>query len=78
MQTLDNRFDSFMAATLNFPEGFQTDAAASHYSQALQQIRLGIKQGGCGLTSAALIIHAALFQQYARSPVGSITTSTCL
>ena len=61
MQTLDKSFDSFMAATLNFPEGFQTDAAASHYSQALQQIRLGIKQGGCGLTSAALIIPAALF-----------------
>jgi hypothetical protein len=40
MQTLDNSFDSFMAATLNFLEGFQTDAAASHYLQALQQIVL--------------------------------------
>ena len=61
MQTLDNSFDSFMAATLDFPQDYQADAAASHYSRALQQIRLGIKQGGCGLTSAALIIPAALY-----------------
>ena len=61
MQTLDDSFDSFMAATLDFPEEFTADAAADHYSRALQQIRLGIKQGGCGLTSAALIVPAALF-----------------
>ena len=61
MQALDDSFESFMAATHDFPERFQSDAAAGQYSRALQQVRFGIKQGGCGLTSAAMVIPAALF-----------------
>jgi hypothetical protein len=56
MQTLDNRFDSFIAATIDFREEFWADTAAWHYSRVIQQIRLGIKhwQGVRGINSAAL------------------------
>ena len=61
MHQLDDTFDSFMAATLDFPQAFHSDAMGPSYSRALQQIRLGIKQGGYGLTSAALLVPAALY-----------------
>ena len=61
MHQLDDTFDSFMAATLDFPQAFHSDAMGTSYSRALQQIRLGIKQGGYGLTSAALLVPAALY-----------------
>jgi hypothetical protein len=46
MHSLDGTFESFMAATLDFTHDFSSDVAESRYSNALQQIRLGIKQGG--------------------------------
>ena len=61
MRNVDDSFDSFMAATLDFPEDYSNGDKQVHYSRALQQIRLGIKQGGYGLTSAALIVPAALY-----------------
>ena len=61
MHGLDEAFDSFMAATLDFPHDFTSNVDGPRYSSALQQIRLGIKQGGYGLTSAALIVPAALY-----------------
>ena len=61
MQHLDGSFDSFMAATLDFPHDFASCQEGPHYTRALQQVRLGIKQGGYGLTSAALIIPAASY-----------------
>jgi hypothetical protein len=61
MHGLDDAFDSFMAATLDFPHDFTSDVDVPRYSSPLQQIRLGIKQGGYWLTSAALIVPAALY-----------------
>jgi hypothetical protein len=61
MQGLDDSFDNFMAATLDFPHDYSSNASERQYANALQQIRLGIKQGGYGLTSAALIVPAALY-----------------
>ena len=61
MQTLDDSFNTFMATTLDFPHDFAGCAEGPHYTRALHQIRLGIKQGGYGLTSAAMIVPAASY-----------------
>ena len=58
-KVMDETFDHFMADLLSFESGYATSQLAHHYANALQQCRLGIKQGGLGLTQAALIAPAA-------------------
>ena len=60
LRDYDTMFDSFMAHTLAFEDAYANSIHSSVYNQALQQCRLGIKQGGMGLTSAAMIAPAAL------------------
>ena len=54
-------FDHFMADLLSFENGYAISHLAHHYANALQQCRQGNKQGGLGLTQAALIAPAANF-----------------
>ena len=61
MTSLDGSFDAFLAHTLCFPTTYQAESPVIPYDKALKQARLGIKQGGCGMTSAAMIVPAALF-----------------
>ena len=61
MKGLDSSFESFWATTLNFEAGYQHSAHQHEYANALTQIRLGIKQGGCGFTSNDILAPAALF-----------------
>ena len=56
---MDETFDRFMADLLSFESGYVTSQLAHYYANALQQYRLGIKQGGLGLTQAVLIAPAA-------------------
>jgi len=58
---LDQGFDAFTAKTLSFEEGYAVSAHKDLYSAALCQSRLGIKQGGFGMTSQHLIAPAAFF-----------------
>jgi hypothetical protein len=44
----DHSVDLFMADTLHFPADFQTSPEALHYQRAIQQLRLGIRDGGSG------------------------------
>ena len=60
LRQYDSMFDSFMAQSLAFEENYATGPYSLAYTQALQQCRLGIKQGGMGLTSAAMVAPAAL------------------
>jgi hypothetical protein len=60
MREYDNMFDNFMAHTLAFETAYTQAPHAQAYLSALCQCRLGIKQGGMGLTSAAMIAPAAL------------------
>jgi hypothetical protein len=48
--------DDFLAHILSFPamHSQESPLVPSQYDKALQQVRLGIKQGGCGLTSVAM------------------------
>ena len=57
----DERFDQFMATTLSFEDQYHTSSQSDSYERALQQIRLGIKQGGFGLTSGLLTAPAASY-----------------
>jgi hypothetical protein len=52
-------FDNFMAHTLAFEPAYIHSQHAQAYLSALKQCRLGIKQGGLGLTSATLAAPAA-------------------
>ena len=61
MKRLDASFDDFLAHTLSFPATHRQESPLVPYDKALQQARLGIKQGGCGLTSVAMVVPAALF-----------------
>ena len=61
MPDFDAQFDQFMATTLSFEDQYQTSPHSAHYVQALRQIRLGIKQGGIGLTSGLLTAPAASY-----------------
>ena len=61
MQILDAAFDAFMANTLSFEQNYHQGQHKDTYKAALRQLRLGIKQGGFGLTSQALIAPAALY-----------------
>jgi hypothetical protein len=54
MPDFDERFDQFMAKTLSFEDQYQSSPHSASYRRALRQIRLGIKQGGFGLTSGLL------------------------
>ena len=49
-----------MAHTLAFEEDYLHSAYSQSYSRALKQCRLGIKQGGMGLTSAVMVAPAHL------------------
>ena len=60
MQECDQMFDNFMAHTLAFEPAYIHSQHAQAYLSALKQCRLGIKQGGLGLTSATLAAPAAL------------------
>ena len=59
-QFADDMFDHFIVHTLAFEQNFASSPYAHRYARALQQCRLGIKQGGMGLTSAVLIAPATL------------------
>ena len=61
MKRLDASFDDFLAHTLSFPATHRQESPLIPYDKALQQARLGIKQGGCGLKSVAMVVPAALF-----------------
>jgi hypothetical protein len=61
MEKLDESFDNFMAQTLQFEQEHKTSAWKESYRQALNQCRLGIKQGGCGLTSNTMAAPAAFY-----------------
>ena len=61
MPDLDSRFDQFMATTLSFEDQYSTSPHSAFYLRALRQIRLGIKQGGFGLTSGLLTAPAASY-----------------
>ena len=61
MKALDASFDGFWASTLNFEPGYQHGEHHQAYTDALTQIRLGIKQGGCGFTSNDMMAPAALY-----------------
>ncbi len=54
-------FDNFMATTFAFQDDYLQSSKSQHYNRALQQLRLGIKQGGMGLTSAEMVAPAALY-----------------
>jgi hypothetical protein len=60
MHEFDQMFDNFMAHTLAFENDYNHCSHSLAYLSALRQCRLGIKQGGIGLTSAAMIAPAAL------------------
>ena len=57
----DAVFDAFMASTLSFQRNYRQGEHKDTYAAALRQLRLGIKHGGFGLTSQALIAPAALY-----------------
>jgi len=59
MKKLDASFDKFLAQTLQFEQGYKTSEQKHSYRRALTQSRLGIKQGGCGLTSNTMAAPAA-------------------
>jgi len=61
MVPLDSVFESFLAASLSFEDNYDQGPNAPAYKQALRQCRFGIKQGGLGFTSAALVAPAALY-----------------
>ncbi len=50
-----------MAITLAFQDDYLQSAYLQHYNRTLQQLPLGIKQGGMGLTSAEMVAPAALY-----------------
>ena len=61
MKDLDRSFDRFWTETLNFEPHWDTSQHNLQYSNAIRQLRLGIRQGGCGFTSNDLIAPAALY-----------------
>ena len=60
LSSLDSAFDSFMAHTLGFELDYGSGQHSPVFKAALAQLRLGIKQGGFGLTSQKLVSPAAL------------------
>jgi hypothetical protein len=47
-ERLETSVDEFLAHTLHFPTDYKTNQNASSYTNALQQIQLGILDRGCG------------------------------
>ena len=62
---LDESVDKFWAYTLRFPSDYENHQEATSYLKALQQIRLGIRDGGCGCYYNKHIIHAAYYSSVA-------------
>ena len=60
-QQLDTSVDNFWANTLHFPPDYQNNQYANDYANALQQIRLGIREGGLGCYNNKDLIHAAYY-----------------
>ena len=58
---LDQLFETFVASTLCFEEGYSESRHAVSYDRALQQVRHGIKSGGFGLTPSTLLAPAASY-----------------
>ena len=58
---LDKTFDDFTAHTLCFEQDYKDCQYKEHYQTALAQSRLGIKQGGMGITSHELVAPVAYF-----------------
>ena len=58
---LDQLFETFIASTLCFEEGYSVSRHAASYDRALQQVRHGIKSGGFGLTPSTLLAPAASY-----------------
>ena len=58
---LDQLFETFVASTLCFEEGYSVSRHAASYDRALQQVRHGIKSGGFGLTPSTLLAPAASY-----------------
>ena len=54
-----------MADTLHFPADFQTSPEAPHYQRAIQQLRLGIRDGGSGCFRNAPLIAATSYSALA-------------
>ena len=63
---LDETFDKFWAETLQFPQNYQTSPFRREYSNAIAQIRLGIRDGGCGCLRNAPILAAAHYSALAQ------------
>ena len=61
MSELDGSFDQFLASTLSFESGYAVSEHGAAYLLALLQARLGIKQGGMGMTSNKMVAPAALY-----------------
>jgi hypothetical protein len=45
---LDHSVDNFMADTFHFPADFLTSPETPQYQQAINQLQLGIRDGGSG------------------------------
>jgi hypothetical protein len=58
---LDHSVDMFLAHNLQFPVDFQTCPESLHYQRALQQMRLGVRDGGSGCFKNVPIIAAASY-----------------
>ena len=61
VQRLDQSFDCLWATSLCFPLQYQSGIDAHRYVNALHQIRLGIRYGGCGCLSNFEITPAAQY-----------------
>jgi hypothetical protein len=62
---LDCSVDNFMADTFHFPADFLTCPETSHYQQAINQLRLGIRDGGSGCFRNEPLIAAASYSALA-------------
>ena len=62
---LDQSFDAFYALLLSFQKDYASGEYAGQYKNALQQIRLRLKNGGFGATSSNSIASAASYSALA-------------
>ena len=63
---LDSTFDTFWAETLKFPHNYNDTSLSREYSNAIRQIRLGIREGGCGCFRNIPILEAAHYSGLAQ------------
>ena len=66
LKQLDISVDNFWAETLEFPADFERDQGQV-YKKALDQIRLGIRDGGCGCPRNELFLDAAQYSALAET-----------